>query len=92
MFQCIFPPRHADAPLVTGLKAGKTPFRLRRYQVVAIENGKIQELARRLNANGVQTDIFRTGATVAVAEKSSHRITAATLQVGSKNIGRHGSN
>ena len=62
---------------------------MRRYQIVPVEHGEIEKLARDLHANGVQAGIFRSGATIAVAIKSGHRIAAATFQFCSENIGRH---
>src|SRR6266480_3967819 len=58
-------------------------------QLVSVEHGEIEKLARDLNANGVQTKIFRTGATKPVAIKSGYWIAATTFQFSSKNIRRH---
>src|SRR6266480_1350881 len=84
-----FPARDADAPFITRFQAGETPFRMRRDQIVSVEHGEIEKLARDLNANGVQTKIFRTGATKPVAIKSGYWIAATTFQFSSKNIRRH---
>ena len=89
VFQSIFPSRHANAPLVAGFQSRKTPFWVRCYQIVAIEHRKIEKFARRLNTNGVQAHIFRTGSTIAVPVKAGDRIAAAAFQLGPENIGRH---
>ncbi len=89
VFQSIFPSRHANAPLVAGFEPGETPFRVRRYQIVAIEHRKIEKFSRGLNTNSVQPHIFRTGSTIAVAVESGHRIATAAFQLGPENIGRH---
>lgn len=85
----VLPARDANAPLVAGFESGEAPFRMWRDQVVSIEHGKIQKLARGLHANRVLTDIFRPGAAVTVAIEPGHRIAATTFQFGSENIRRH---
>ena len=89
MFECVFPSGDANTPLVAGFEPGKTPFRMRRDEVVSIKDGKVQELARCLHANGMQADVFRPGATITIAVKPRDRITATAFQFGSKNIRRH---
>src|ERR1035437_433368 len=90
--QGIAPPRHTKAPAVAGFEPRETPFRMRRYQVIAIQNREIEEIACDLDTDGVQADILRTGASKSVAIKSGHGITATALKLGSQNIGRHPSN
>jgi hypothetical protein len=84
-----FPPRDADAPFVAGLQSGKSPFWSRRNQIVSVEHGKIEEFLRGLYTNRVETDIFRAGATKAVAIETGDRIATATFQFASENIGGH---
>jgi hypothetical protein len=38
----------------------------------------------------MKTDVFRPGAAIPVAVKSSHRIATTAAQLGPENIGRHG--
>jgi len=84
-----FPARNTNAPAITGLQTGKTPFRMRRDQVVSIEHGKIQKLACGLHADGVLTDIFGSGPAKSVTIKSCHRIATAAFQFRSQHICRH---
>ena len=46
-FECRFPARDANAPLVPGIKSGKSPFRNGRDQNVAVEHRKIEYLAEK---------------------------------------------
>jgi len=84
-----FPTRDADAPFVTGLESGKSPFRLRRYQIVSIEHGEIQKLARDFHAHRVQSDIFRSGATKSVAIESCHGIATTGSEFSPENVCGH---
>src|SRR5581483_2727674 len=84
-----FPTRHANAPLVAGLQARKSPFWNRRDQIVAIEYRKIQKLTRHLHADGMQAHVFRAGSAKTVAIKSGHRIATAALELGAENVGGH---
>jgi glycine/D-amino acid oxidase-like deaminating enzyme len=70
MFERVFPAGDAYTPLVAGLESRKSPFRMWRHQIIAIQNGKIEELSSDLNTYGMQTDILGAGATVAVSKKS----------------------
>src|SRR4051812_18793216 len=81
-----FPAGNAHAPFVARFQTGKSPFRPRRHQIVPVENGKIEKLARDLHAYRVQTDVVRTGAAVAVPVKSGYRVTATTFQFSSENV------
>ena len=84
-----FPTRDADAPFIARFESGKSPFRHRRDQIITIEHREIQKVAGYLHANGVETDVFRTGAAEPVAVKSGHRIATTTFQLRPKNVGRH---
>jgi len=84
-----FPTRDADAPFVTGLESGKSPFRSRRYQIVSIEHGEIQKLARDFHAHRVQSDIFRSGATKSVAIESCHGIATTGSEFSPENVCGH---
>ena len=84
-----FPTRDADTPFVAGLQSGKSPFRSRRYQIVSIEHGEIQKLARDFHAHRVQSDIFRSGATKSVAIESGHRIATTASKFSPENICGH---
>jgi hypothetical protein len=79
----------ANAPAIARFKSGKSPFRMWRNQIVAIEHREIEEIARGLNANGVQPDVFGTGTAITVTIKSGHRIAATTFQFCSENIREH---
>jgi hypothetical protein len=85
----VFPAGNADAPFVAGLEAGETPFGTRRDEIVSIEHGKIEELLRDLDADGVLSNIFGAGAAVAIAVEASQRTAAATFQLGPEDVGRH---
>jgi len=89
MFERVFPAGDADAPFVTRFQSRKTPFGMRCDEIVSIEHGKIEKLARGLNADGVQTNIFRTGATKSIAIESGHWIATATLQFCAQHVCRH---
>lgn len=84
-----FPAGHADAPLIAGLQSGKSPFGVRRYKIVPVENRKIEELARDLDANRMQTNVIRASPTIPVPVKSGHRIAATAFQFRSQDICGH---
>ena len=69
MFERILPPRHANTPFVARFESRKSPFRMGSDQVVAIQDGKIEEFAGYLYTNSVQSSVFRSGAAIAVAKK-----------------------
>src|SRR5438105_4119445 len=69
-----FPACDADAPFVAGLQSWEAPFRVRRDQIVSVEDREVEKLLRDLHADRVQPNIVRAGATKAVAIKSCHRI------------------
>jgi len=89
VFERVFPTRHAHAPLVARLEPGKTPFRMRCNQIVSIEHGEIEKLARRFYADCVHAEVFRTGAAKSVAIKSGHRIATTTFEISSEDVCRH---
>jgi hypothetical protein len=79
----------ANAPFIARFETGKTKFGNGRDKIVAVEHGEIEEIARNFHADGMQSDIFRVGATKPVAIKSGHRIPATTFQLSTKNVRRH---
>ena len=89
MFECVFPAGNAYAPFIAWVEAGKTPLRMWRYEVIPVQNGEVEKLARRLNTNRVQAGVFRSGPAISIAKKAGHRITATTLQLGSQHVSRH---
>jgi hypothetical protein len=89
MVQRAFPARYAHTPFVARVKPGKSPFRVRRDQIVSVEHGKIEKFPCDFHANRVQPNVFRTGATKAVAIKAGDRIATATFQFASENVGGH---
>jgi len=84
-----FPARDANAPFVAGLEPRKPPFQMRRDQIVPVEHGKIEKLARNPHADRVQAEVFRAGAAKPVAKKSGHRIATTTFQFRSEDIRGH---
>ena len=86
MIQRAFPARDAHTPFITRLQPGKSPFRAWRDQIVSVEHGKIEKFPCDFHANGVQPNVFRTGATKAVTIKAGDRIATATFQFASENI------
>jgi hypothetical protein len=89
VIQRTFPPRDADTPFVTRLQPGKSPFRARGDQIVPVEHGKIEKFLGDFYANRVQPNVFRTSPTKSVAIKAGDRITTATFQFASENVGGH---
>jgi hypothetical protein len=89
VIKCSFPPGDANAPLIARLESGEAPFRMRRDEIVSVENREIQEFARDLNAHRVQPEIFRASAAEAVAIKAGHRVATTTFQFRSQNIRGH---
>lgn len=84
-----FPTLHAYAPLVARFQAGKIPFRMRSNQVVTLQDGEIEKLARHHRAHRVKTDVARTRFAKSVTIKASQRIAATTFQFLSKHICGH---
>jgi len=89
MVERVLPPRDAHAPLVARFQPWKTPLRVWRDQVVAIEHGKIQKLLCDFHAYRVLAGIFRTRSTKAVPVESGSRTATTTFQFCSQNIRRH---
>ena len=85
----VFPARDANAPFIAGFESGKPPLRMRRDEIVPVEYGKIEKLARHLHADRVQAQVFRAGAAKPIAKKSSHRIATTTFQFRSEGIRGH---
>jgi len=83
------PAGNADAPLVAWIEAGKTKFGNRRDQIVAVEHGEIEKLARYFYTDRVQSDIFRPSATKSIPIESGDRIAAAAFQFSAKNVRGH---
>ena len=88
-FQRRSPTRYANTPAISRFKPGKSPLRMRRHKIVAIEHREIEEIARHLHADRVQSFILRTRAAISVAKKPSHRIAAAGTKLRSENIRYH---
>src|SRR6266404_2443052 len=63
---------------------------MRRDQIVSVEHGKIEKLARDFHADSMQPEIFRSGPTKTIAIKSGDRIAATTFEFGSQDVCRHG--
>ena len=89
VIQRAFPPRDAHTPFVAWLQSGKTPLRMRRDQVVSIQDGEIQKFLRDLHANRVLPHVLWPCSAIAVAIKTGHRIATTTFQFRSQNIRRH---
>ena len=81
-----FPARHADAPFVARFQTGKIIFGPRRDEIVAIKHRKIQEVAIDQNTNGMQPDIFRTGAAVAIAIEAGAWLATAAFEFVAQDI------
>jgi 2'-5' RNA ligase len=60
-----------------------------RDQIVSVEHRKIEKFPCDFHANRVQSNVFWTGATKAVAIKAGDRIATATFQFASENVGGH---
>ena len=60
-----------------------------RDQIISIEHGKIQKLARGLHAHRMLSNVFGPGPAVTVAIKSCHRIATTAAKLSAKNIRRH---
>jgi 2'-5' RNA ligase len=85
-----FPTRHADAPAVARFQSWETPLGHRSDEIVAVEHREIEKFLGDFDADGMQTDVFRSGAAIPIAIKSSHRIATTAAQFGTKNVGWHG--
>jgi hypothetical protein len=87
--QCIFPAGNAHTPSIAWLEPRESPFRPRCHEIVSIQHGKIEKLSGDVHTNRMQADVFGARPAIAVPVKSRHRIAAAALQLGSKDVGRH---
>ena len=83
------PARHANAPFVARFETRKTKFGNGCDKIVAVEHREIEKIARSFHADGMESNIFRAGATKPVAIKSGDRIPATTFQLSTKNVRRH---
>ena len=90
MFKRVFPARDANAPFIARLESWKPPFRMRRHQIVPIQDREIEKLLRDLNADRVKSEVFGTRAAIAVPVKSGHRVATTATEVGPENVGWHG--
>ena len=89
MIQRAFPARDADTPSIARLQPGEPPFRAWRDQIVSVEHGKIEKFSCDFHANGMQPNVFRTGATKSIAIKAGDWIATATFKFASENVGGH---
>ncbi|SRR6266487_2549412 len=89
MLEGVFPARDANAPFIAGFKPGKPPFRMWGDEIVPVEYGKIEKLARHLHADRVKAEVFRAGATKSVAIESGHWIATTAFQFRSEDIRGH---
>jgi hypothetical protein len=87
--QCRFPSRHTNAPLIAGFHAWKAILGSGSYEIVSIEDRKIEKVLINHDTNCMQPDVFGSGSAVPIAVKSSQWIAAAALQISSENIRRH---
>ena len=85
--QRLQPPRHAKAPAVALLQAGKVGMRC--DEVIAARAGEIEELLRHSCANRVQPRVAWTSAAIAIAVEACERIATAAAQVSAQDICRH---
>ena len=85
--QRLQPPRHAKAPAVALLQAGKVGMRC--DEVIAARAGEIEELLRHSCANRVQARVAWTSAAIAIAVEAGERIATAAAQVCAQDICRH---
>ena len=69
-FERVHPSSHAQTPSISRFQPRKSPFRMRRHEVIAVENGKVEEVARDFHANRVQARVFGAGATKPVPVES----------------------
>lgn len=87
--QRFLPARHTNAPPIARLQSGEAPFRVRRDQIVPHQDGIIEEVARDLRADRVESGVFGPGAAKAVAVEAGHGIATAGMEFCPENIRRH---
>jgi len=85
--QRLLPARHAKAPAVALLQAGKVGMRC--DEVIAARTGESEEHLRHACANRVQPRVTWTSAAIAIAVEACTRIAAAAAQVCAQDICRH---
>ena len=85
--QRLQPPRHAKAPAVALLQAGKVGMRCN--EVVAAGAGESEELLRHPCANRVQPPVAWTSAAIAIPIEACERVATAAAQVCAQDICRH---
>ena len=89
MIKRAFPARDAHTPLIPRFQSGKTPLRVRRDQVVSVQDGEVQKFLCNLHTDRVLAHVFWSCSAIAVAIKPRQRIATTTLQFGTQNIRRH---
>jgi len=72
----VAPSRHANAPAVAWLQSRKTPFRMGRDEIVAVEHREIEKIACDQDTNGVESNVLRAATAITVAIEAGQRITA----------------
>lgn len=87
--QRITPARYANTPAISGIESRKSPLRMGRNEIVPVEHREIEKIASHDNANGVQTDVLRTGVAEPVAIKSCYGIAATAFEFGAENVRWH---
>jgi hypothetical protein len=83
----LLPAGDAQAPAIAGLQAGKFVLRDGRGEVVALRAAEEQEFGGHFHADGVETDIARAGAAIAIAIKTGDRLEAAGTQAFTEDVG-----
>lgn len=89
-FQRRGPASDADAPFIARLHSRKSILRSGRHQIVSVQDREIEEVSINQDTDGVKTDVFRTGAAIAIAIKSGHRIAATAAQLCTEDVSGHG--
>ena len=85
--QRLLPARHAKAPAVAFLQAGKVGMRC--DKVIPARAGESEELLRHPCANRVQPRVAWTSAAIAITVEACGRVAAAAAQVCAQDICRH---
>jgi hypothetical protein len=84
-----FPATDAQTPAVPRLEAGKSYLRVRRNEIIATGDRKLQKLGGHDRTDCMKTEISWSCATEAITIEAGRWIRAATLQISAKNIGWH---
>lgn len=74
------PSAGTEAPMVTGLEPGEPKIGPGRDEIVSAFKGELQEGLGHDGANGMPTEVLRTGVTAPIPEESSQWIEATWLQ------------